>query len=149
MNRFTVLSGFLIELKCWNHCCVSHGGCMRFNKIFLVLVACVSLTFQSLIPAYAAEKQATPDNLEPLPEALPPPGAIEGDVGEEPQVTIIKKGEDTVEEYRVHGELYMQKITPSHGVPYYLMKEDQDGGWSRVDDISKPMVIPKWVIFRF
>jgi hypothetical protein len=122
---------------------------MRFNKIFLVLVACFSLTVSFVVPAYAAEKPAIPENLEPLPETLPPPGAIEGDVGEEPQVTIVKKGEDTVEEYRVHGELYMQKITPSHGVPYYLMKEDQEGGWSRVDDISKPLAIPKWVIFRF
>jgi len=122
---------------------------MRFNKIFLVLAACFSLTVSFVAPAYAATKPAIPENLEPLPEALPPPGAIEGDVGEEPQVTIVKKGEDTVEEYRVHGELYMQKITPSHGVPYYLMKEDQEGGWSRVDDISKPLAIPKWVIFRF
>ncbi len=122
---------------------------MRFNKIFLVLVACFSLAVSFAAPAYAAAKPAIPENLEPLPEALPPPGAIEGDVGEEPQVTIVKKGEDTVEEYRVHGELYMQKITPSHGVPYYLMKEDQEGGWSRVDDISKPLAIPKWVIFRF
>lgn len=122
---------------------------MRFSQIFLILVAFIALTVQSALPACAAAKPAIPENLEPLPEALPPPGAIEGDVGEEPQVTIVKKGEDTVEEYRVHGELYMQKITPSHGVPYYLMKEDQDGGWSRLDDISKPLAIPKWVIFRF
>ena len=149
LNRFTVLDGFLIELKCRNHCCVLHGGRMRFNKLFLFLVVCVSLTMPLALTAHAAAKPSTPDNLEPLPEALPPPGAIEGDVAEEPQVTIVKKGEDTVEEYRVHGELYMQKITPAHGVPYYLMKEDQGGDWSRFDGVSRPLAIPKWVIFRF
>ena len=67
----------------------------------------------------------------------------------EPQVTIVKKGTDTVEEYRINGELYMMKVTPSHGVPYYLQKQDQEGGWSRLDGPSPPLVIPKWVIFRF
>jgi hypothetical protein len=148
-NRFTVWPGFLIEFKRSRYSCGVSGGFMRLNQLLAIALACLALCFSSSFFAVAAEKQDIPSNLEPLPEALPPPGAIEGEVDEEPQVTIVKKGEETIEEYRIHGELYMQKITPSHGVPYYLMREDQDGGWSRIDDISKPMVIPKWVIFRF
>jgi hypothetical protein len=122
---------------------------MRFNQGLVVLISCLGLSLLGSAQVMAAQKSEIPSNLEPLPEAMSPPGAVEGDVDEEPEVTIVKKGDETVEEYRVHGELYMQKITPSHGVPYYLLKEDQEGGWSRLDDIAKPVAIPKWVIFRF
>lgn len=89
-----------------------------------------------------------PSNLEPLPEPPPPPG-LGADPGTEPDITIIKKGTNTVQEYRINGELYMQKITPAHGVPYYLVKEDQNGGWSRIEDSNSPISIPKWVLFNF
>lgn len=104
------------------------------------------LAFTLPVMAFAADR---PANLEPLPEPPPPPPGVETDPADEPQITIIKKGADTIEEYRIHGELYMMKVTPSHGVPYYLMKEDQEGGWSRFDGPNPPLVVPKWVIFRF
>jgi Protein of unknown function (DUF2782) len=42
----------------------------------------------------------------------------------------------------------MMKVTPEHGVPYYLHKEDQNGGWLNTGPVE-PLAIPKWVIFRF
>ncbi|TSA51071.1 MAG: DUF2782 domain-containing protein [Nitrosomonadales bacterium] len=87
--------------------------------------------------------------LEPLPEPPPPPAGYEPDAVSEPQVTIVKRGEETVEEYRVGGELYMMKVTPSHGVPYYLLKEQKDGGWARMDGPGESLAIPNWVLFRF
>lgn len=119
---------------------------MRFIHLVLLSVLAISSAY---LPAQAADKKTVPDNLEPLPEALPPPPALEGNPADEPEVTVVKKGENTVEEYRIHGELYMQKITPAHGVPYYLLKEDQEGGWSKYDGPATPIAIPKWVIFRF
>ncbi|MFA6178866.1 MAG: DUF2782 domain-containing protein [Candidatus Methylopumilus sp.] len=113
---------------------------MRCSRIFLAL----SLVLPML--AMAAE---TPPNLEPLPEVPPPPAGVDMDAPTEPQVTITKKGADSVEEYRINGELYMMKVTPPHGKSYYLMKEDQDGGWSRMEGPTQPLVIPKWVLFRF
>lgn len=99
-----------------------------------------------LLPTLAL---AVPDNLEPLEEVPPPPKVIDGEALEgEPQVTIRKKGKDTIEEYRINGELYMMKVTPEHGVPYYLHKEDQDGGWVNSGP-NPPLSIPKWIIFRF
>lgn len=95
--------------------------------------------------AVAADKPV----LEPLPEPPEAPAGYEPDPATEPQVTIVKKGEDTVEEYRMNGELYMQKITPSHGVPYYLVKENVDGGWARMDGPGDRLAIPNWVLFRF
>lgn len=90
-----------------------------------------------------------PPDLEPVQEPPPPPSGLQQEDVGEPEITIIKKGEDTVEEYRINGELYMMKITPPHGVPYYLMKEDQEGGWSRMDGPNPPLVVPKWILFRF
>jgi hypothetical protein len=34
---------------------------------------------------------------------------------------------DVIEEYRVANQLRMVKVTPSRGVPYYLMDENGDG----------------------
>lgn len=34
---------------------------------------------------------------------------------------------DVIEEYRVAGQMRMVKVTPSRGVPYYLMDENGDG----------------------
>lgn len=113
---------------------------MRYTQALIVLALAAPLTL------LAAE---TPTNLEPLPDVPPPPAGLSQDDVVEPQVTIVKKGEDTVEEYRVNGELYMMKVTPPHGVPYYLMKEDENSGWSRMDGPTAPLVIPKWVLFNF
>lgn len=96
--------------------------------------------------AFAAD---TPPDLEPLPEPPPPPPGYEPDPATEPQVTIVKKGAETIEEYRINGELYMQKITPAHGVPYYLVKQSVDGGWARMDGPGERISIPQWVLFRF
>lgn len=89
-----------------------------------------------------------PSDLQPL-EDVPPPPAITNDKNaDEPQITIIKKKGETIEEYRINGQLYMMKVTPAHGVPYYLHKEDQNGGWVN-DGPNQPLSIPKWTIFRF
>ena len=112
---------------------------------FLPLLFCVLLAAFAPQAAFAV----TPANAEPLEEVPPPPKVQDGEaIDEEPQVTIRKKGKDTIEEYRIHGELYMMKVTPDGGVPYYLNKQDQDGGWTNVGP-NKPLVIPKWIIFRF
>ncbi|MES2013612.1 MAG: DUF2782 domain-containing protein [Pseudomonadota bacterium] len=94
------------------------------------------------------EAKAPPADLQPLEEAPPPPTIGTDDKADEPQITIIKKKEETIEEYRINGQLYMLKITPAHGVPYYMHKEDQNGGWL-MDGPTQPLSVPKWTIFRF
>jgi len=107
-------------------------------KAFLLATVFMSLNVM-------AEKK-----LELLEEVKPPPKNFESDIVDEPQITITKKGADTVEEYLINGELYMMKVTPPAGGPsYYLLKEDQDGGWAKYDGPSQPLTVPKWVIFRF
>jgi hypothetical protein len=88
---------------------------------------------------------ATPAEGTP-PEATPP---AESDELIEPQVTILRRGQDLVEEYRVSGLLYMVKITPSKGYPYFLIDSDGDGSLeTRRSELSNPE-IPQWVLFRW
>jgi uncharacterized protein DUF2782 len=89
-----------------------------------------------------------PPGLEPVPEPPPPPPGMQ-DESEEPQVTISRRGEDRVEEYRLHGKLYMVKVTPPHGVPYYLVDPAGEGNFVRQDGPGSPAAVPMWVIKRW
>lgn len=87
-------------------------------------------------------------DLQPIPEPPPPPpGLLEPSM--EPQVTITIRGQDKVEEYRLNGKLYMQKVTPRHGVPYYLIDNRGDGDWTRRDSLDSGLRVPQWVIGNF
>ena len=55
-----------------------------------------------------------------------------------------------VEEYRINGRLFMIKIQPRKGPPYYLIDSDGDGVLdSRQDDLDPNMPVPSWVILRW
>lgn len=104
---------------------------------FLLAFALVAM------PALAQDKQ----KLEAVPDIPPPPGIV--DPGLEPQVTIKQRGEDRVEEYSIKGRLYMVKVTPSHGRPYYLIDERGDGVFNRHDLLNPSFMVPMWVIKEF
>ena len=80
-----------------------------------------------------------------------PPVVEEGPAGEalQPEVTIVPRQGDTIEEYRVNGRLYMIKVTPKKGYPYYLIDSDGDGRLeTRRNELDDP-VIPQWILFRW
>lgn len=104
-------------------------------------------TILALLAGPSAYAQQRPADLQPLPEAPPPPPMV--DDLPEPQVTIVKRGEDTVEEFRVNGKLYMMKVTPPHGKPYYLLDDQGTGNWSRHDGADSRLRVPMWVIKTF
>ncbi len=100
--------------------------------------------------AFAA--QPVPGNLEPLP---PPPAfdntanSANADDEDAPEVTIIKQTEQTVEEFRAGGRLYMIKITPKVGAPYYLVDDRGDGKFARQESLDSGLRVPRWIIHRF
>ena len=98
----------------------------------------IALLLAAAVPAFAQQQPA----LEPIPEPPPMPAGSELD---EPEVTILKRGEDTVAEYRLHGKLYMVKVTPPHGVPYYLIDKEGNGQMVRHDGTPE-LAVPMWVI---
>ncbi len=86
----------------------------------------------------------------PFPEApdLPPP--LESGESLDPDITIIRRGKKTIQEYRVNGKLYMIKIVPDAGPPYYLVDSDGDGNMDvRRSDLEKGLQVPEWVIFSW
>lgn len=118
------------------------------RKIYLNLIGLLAIMALPLV-AMADDHKPSPTPADAVPlEELPPPVISKDDNADEPQITITKKHGETIEEYRINGQLYMMKVTPAHGVPYYMHKEDQNGGWL-MDGPNQPMSIPKWTIFRF
>ncbi|AMO37819.1 DUF2782 domain-containing protein [Thauera humireducens] len=98
----------------------------------------IALLLAAAVPAFAQQ----PPVLEPIPEPPPMPTGAETD---EPEVTIVQRGEDTVTEYRIRGKLYMVKVTPPHGVPYYLIDKEGTGQMVRHDGAAD-LAVPMWVI---
>ncbi len=128
---------------------------MRKNNLYLaILLALVVMPWsasaeEAKVPqSKAPQPIATPADAVPLEDIPPPPVMGTDENVDEPEITIVKKKGETIEEYRINGQLYMMKVTPSHGVPYYLHKEDQDGGWVNSGP-NPPQIMPKWILFRF
>ncbi|MDC8444905.1 MAG: DUF2782 domain-containing protein [Nitrosomonas sp.] len=129
----------------------------------LLLILLLSFALSLALPLMAQSDR--PKNLVPLPEipelpkldnedlpelAAPPPlpPDMELDPELEPQVTIIKRGEDTIEEYRLNGELYMIKVTPRVGFPYYMVRNRgriNEHSGEPGNNISTPM----WRLLEF
>jgi hypothetical protein len=100
-------------------------------------------------PAFAQERPALPKDLQPVPEPPPPPPGYELNPQLEPEVTIRQRGEEQVEEFRIGGKLYMLKVTPRYGKPYYLVDEKGDGNFVRMDNLDPGVRVPRWVIYQF
>lgn len=89
----------------------------------------------------------------PLPAAVtpPPPPADRGDADadEAPQVTVIHRDKQVVEEVRINGQLRYIRVTPPHGRPYYLIPDAAGGTFARRDSIDSTLMVPLWVLFTF
>jgi hypothetical protein len=101
-----------------------------------------------------------PHAAEPAPETFvevppPPPAATvapedQTDEELEPEVTIIQRKDATYEEYRLNGRLYMVKVIPAVGPPYYFIDRDGDGLMeSRMNDRGTQIQEQQWVIFSW
>ena len=55
----------------------------------------------------------------------------------------------TVVEYRANGKLYMLKVTPKGGRPYYLIDRIGDGQFVRQGDLGANFQPPMWVLIEF
>jgi len=98
---------------------------MPFSHVWLPWVTAMSIFASAQLPAQ--------DDLEKPPEIPPaseheqalPPKVQDEQV--EPTVTIREEEERRVEEYSINGQVYMVKIIPKYGAPYYYIDTDGDG----------------------
>jgi hypothetical protein len=107
------------------------------------------LLFLLASAALAQERAPLPKDLAPVPEPPPPPAGQELNPQMEPEVTIRQRGEEKVEEFRMGGKLYMMRITPKYGKPYYLVDDKGDGTFVRMDHLDSGVRVPQWVIHQF
>ena len=104
----------------------------------------------AVLAGSAFAQSGRPADLQPLPAVPPPPPEIVPfDDALEPQVTIRKRDADTVEEFRRDGRLYMVKVTPPHGVSYYLIDTEGDGNFHRMETLDDRVRVPMWIIKTF
>lgn len=83
-------------------------------------------------------------------EEPPPPASLSDQENQlEPEVTIKEEPSRSVHEYRINGRLYMVKIVPKAGPPYYLMDLDGDGEMDAQEEDPRKIVVPQWVLFRW
>lgn len=113
-----------------------------------ILLAAVLVAFA--LPALAqSTARPRPPGTTPL-EEPPPPPSIQADAAVEPQVTTRTEGDQTIQEYRVKGKLYMQRVTPKHGHPYILMDHKGDGTFTKQDNtLDNGVRVPQWVLMEF
>ena len=89
-------------------------------------------------------------NLAPVPEPPELPMPVQSGETLEPDITIIRKGEKTIQEFRKNGQLYMIKVIPVVGPAYYFIDTDGDGNMDvRGSDLDKGTKINQWRIFEW
>ncbi len=88
------------------------------------------------------------EDVVPEPPELPMP--VQSGETLEPDITIIRKGKNTIQEFRKNGKLYMVKVIPKFGPSYYLIDTDNDGEMDvKGSDLDKGIKINQWKIFEW
>ena len=94
-----------------------------------LLPAIAAIAVMILLPGFlpAQDDLAKPPPIPPADaEDVPIPPKIQ-DEQIVPTVTIREEKEQMIEEYRLGGQIYMVKVTPRGGIPYYYIDTDGDG----------------------
>jgi hypothetical protein len=125
---------------------------LHFDRRSAAVLAAAFATAVAL-PLFAqSTERPKPPGTVPLEEAPPPPpmtGTAPDNVPE-PQVTTRTEGDETIQEYRINGRLFMQRVTPKHGHAYVLMDNKGDGTFVRQDNpLDSGMKVPQWVLLEF
>ncbi len=116
---------------------------MRILLLAILAVVAIDAAAQS------AARPRPPGTM-PLAEPPPPPAMVQGDPALEPEVTVRTEGEQAVQEYRIKGKLYMQRVTPRHGRPYVLIDHKGDGTFTKQDNtLDTGVRVPQWVLAEF
>lgn len=120
---------------------------MNVLSIIAVYAACA--LFALVGATTAAAQDAGDDNgflSAPAPDA---PAPITSDELIEPEVTITETDTEVIYEYRVNGRVYMVKVQPVIGPPYYMLDIDGDGMLDVQDQEPAGLSVPQWLLFSW
>jgi|APFre7841882724_1041349.scaffolds.fasta_scaffold70435_1 hypothetical protein len=120
------------------------------NAAPTLLAAAFAAAFAAALASSAAWAQpAPPPPPLPVEGAVPPPPPLVTDPDLEPQVTIIRRDTETLEEVRIGGDLKFVKVTPRTGVPYYLVPDPNGQQFIRRDSLDISIKVPLWVLLSW
>jgi hypothetical protein len=107
-----------------------------------------ALAFSLAAAAQSTERPKPPTV--PLEDLPPPPPMITTQPEPEPQVTQRNDADQSVQEYRLKGKLYMMRVTPKNGPPYVLIDLKGDGTFTRQENaLDNGVRVPQWVLMEF
>lgn len=92
---------------------------------------------------------ALAQDVAPVPEPPPLPEPMQSGEPMEPEVTITESEKGTIHQYSHNGRVYMVKIVPDAGPPYYLLDSNGDGTLDVLEDDPTNVAVPQWVIFSW
>jgi hypothetical protein len=101
---------------------------LKFNPgRWALAVIMISASMLLVSPLMAQQDLERPPPIPPeSTEDVPIPPKVQ-DEQIEPTVTIREEEERLIEEYRMNGQIYMVKVTPKGGIPYYYVDSNGDG----------------------
>ena len=117
-----------------------------------VTFAAIGILLSLAVPAFAqapVPHPVKPTDLQPLEDVKPPPQVKSGEPMPAPIVTTRREGETVIEEFRIKGKLYQQRIKPPNGPAYVLTDEKGDGKFVRNDGPDVKVSPPMWVILEW
>jgi hypothetical protein len=121
---------------------------LAFSAAAALLAA--SLAFAQSPPPAPPPPPIPPANAAYTPSVTPPPPPdVATDPELEPQITIIRREDQVVEEVRVKGELQYLRVTPRYGRPYFLIPDPNGYTFIRRDNLDIPLKVPMWVLFSW
>jgi hypothetical protein len=126
---------------------------MQRHAIAIAAVLLSAAAFAQPVPPPPPLPPNAPPTYTKPPDSIPPPpplpDAVPSDPDLEPQVTIIRKETETVEEVRVNGELRYIRVTPRWGPPYYLVPTGPGQAFQRFDSLGSGLRTPMWLLFSW
>jgi len=100
-------------------------------------------------PPLPPETQAPPPPRTETYTPAPPPATDVTPDADEPQVTIIRRETQTIEEVRIGGQLRYIRVTPRFGPPYYLVPTGNGQQFIRRDSLDPALSTPMWLLFSW
>src|SRR5215207_2557287 len=123
----------------------------RYGAAVFAFLLCAA-AFAQPAPTRPATPPNTPPTYTKPPDSVPIPPPIPDATNDpelEPQVTIIRKETETVEEVRVNGELRYVKVTPKYGPSYYLVPSGNGQTYLRYESLGSGVRAPMWLLFSW
>lgn len=106
-----------------------------------------SVALSALFLAASVVSAQESDNAPPPP---PPVDVAGAESPVDPEITIVEEEDKTIYEYRDNeGKLYMVKVVPERGRPYYLLDTDGDGELDVQQYDPRQVAVQLWELLRW